>query len=601
MASGAHVPVEAKDGPRDELGLSPLARTVLAARYLRRDAEGRVVESTGEMFDRVAGHVAAAEDAYCTGSSGRWAEAFARMMRAREFLPNSPTLMNAGSPLGVLAGCFVLPVDDSLRSIFTTLRTAALIHQAGAGTGFSFSAVRPRGDVVASSGGTASGPLSFIRVYDAAASVIREGGRRHAANMAVLDVSHPDIESFVAAKARPGTLSTFNLSVGVTDAFLRGAVEHRSHELVNPRTGRVVATVPAGHLFDAIVEHAWRTGEPGLLFLDRVNAADPLSSQGRIVATNPCGEVPLRAYESCNLGSIDLARFVRDGVIDGVRLDETVRLAVRFLDDVIDVSRYPEPALGLAARRSRRVGLGIMGLADLLAELGIPYDSRAATRTAGRLAARIQRVAHQASAALAEERGAFPLYPASRYARTGGPPLRNAQLTSIAPTGTISLIAGTTAGIEPLFAVAYARRVLGNVVIEVQPAFERVARDRGFLDATLLADIAATGTVRGHPAVPPEVQRNFVTALEVPARWHVRMQAAVQAHVDAAVSKTVNLPTDATPADVEAIYLDAWRAGCKGITVYRYGTRPGQVLQRIPTGTGSLPDGPAGADGPPAC
>lgn len=584
----SHSPADATGRPRDELGLSSLALAVLAARYLRRDAGGRVVESTGEMVDRVAGHVAAAEDAYRSGSSGGWAEAFAGMMRAREFLPNSPTLMNAGGPLGVLAGCFVLPVDDSLRSIFTTLRTAAMIHQAGAGTGFSFSALRPRGDIVASSGGTASGPLSFIRIYDTAASVVREGGRRHAANMAVLDVSHPDIESFIAAKAHPGTLSTFNLSVGVTDEFLRGVLERRPHALVNPRTGRVVATVPARRLFDAIVEQAWHTGEPGLLFLDRVNDADPLPSEGRIVATNPCGEVPLRAYESCNLGSIDLARFVHEGDIDVSRLDDTVRLAVRFLDDVIDVSRYPDPTLDIAAHRTRRVGLGIMGLADLLAERGIPYDSRAATRTAARLAARIQRVAHQASAALAEERGPFPRYPDSRYAHAGGPPLRNAQLTSVAPTGTISLIAGTTAGIEPLFAVAYTRRVLGKVVIEVQPAFERVARDRGFLDATLLADIATTGTVRGNPAVPPEVQRAFVTALEVPARWHVRMQAAVQAHVDAAVSKTANLPAEATPADVETIYLDAWRAGCKGITVYRYGTRPHQVLQRVPTDTESL-------------
>jgi ribonucleoside-diphosphate reductase alpha chain len=586
-----HPPTAASDRPHDELGLSPLARAVLAARYLRRDAKGQLVESTGEMLDRVATHVAAAEDAYRRGSADRWAEAFSHMMRARDFLPNSPTLMNAGRPLGVLAGCFVLPINDSLRSIFTTLRTTTLIHQAGAGTGFSFTALRPRGDIVASSGGMASGPLSFIRVYDMAASVIREGGRRHGANMAVLDVSHPDIESFIVAKARPGTLSTFNLSVGVTDAFLRSALQRRHHELINPRTGRVVATVPARRLLDAIVEHAWRSGEPGLLFLDRVNDADPLPSQGPIVATNPCGEVPLRAYESCNLGSIDLARFVRGDGVELPRLDDTVRLAVRFLDDVIDVSRYPDPALGFAARRSRRVGLGIMGLADLLAQLGIPYDGRAAIRTAARLAARIQRVAREASAALAEERGPFPLYPESRHAWGGGPPLRNAQLTSIAPTGTISLIAGTTAGIEPLFAVAYARRVLDKIVIEVQRSFERIGGERGFLDDALLADIAATGTVRGNPAVPPDIQRAFVTALEVAPRWHVRMQAAVQAHVDAAVSKTLNLPAEATPGDVEAIFLHAWRAGCKGITAYRYGTRPGQVLQRIPTDTEPLPDG----------
>jgi ribonucleoside-diphosphate reductase alpha chain len=353
-----HEPNSPAGEPRDELGLSRPALAVLAARYLRRDAEGRLIESTAEMLERVATHVAGAEDAYRAGSADRWAEAFSRMMRARDFLPNSPTLMNAGSPLGVLAGCFVLPLNDSLRSIFTTLRTAALIHQAGAGTGFSFSALRPQGDRVESSGGTASGPLSFIRVFDTAASVIREGGRRHAADMAVLDVSHPDIESFIVAKSRPGTLATFNLSVGVTDTFLRAALQRRPHELVNPRTGRVVGTVAAHDLFDAIVEHAWRSGEPGLLFLDRINDADPLSSQGRMVATNPCGEVPLRAYESCNLGSIDLARFVRDDRVDIARLDDTVRLAVRFLDDVIDVSDYPDAALHFAAHRSRRVGLG---------------------------------------------------------------------------------------------------------------------------------------------------------------------------------------------------------------------------------------------------
>jgi ribonucleoside-diphosphate reductase alpha chain len=316
--------------PRDELGLSPAALAVLAARYLRRDTEGRVVESTGEMIDRVAAHVAAAEDTYQRGTSDGWAAAFSEMMRAREFLPDTPTLLNAGDPLGVLAGCFVLPVADSVRSIFGTLRTAALLYQAGAGTGLAFSAVRPQGDIVASSGRSAAGPMSFIRVYDTAAGVIHHGARRHDTNTAVLDVSHPDIESFIVAKARPGMLATFKLSVGVTDAFLRSALERRQHELVNPRTGRVAGTVPAHRLFDAIVEHAWRSDEPGLLFLDHVNDADPLPSQGRIVATSPRGEVPPRAYESCHLGFIDLARLVEGDRIELERLDATVRLAVRF-------------------------------------------------------------------------------------------------------------------------------------------------------------------------------------------------------------------------------------------------------------------------------
>jgi len=589
--AAAPEPTSPPGRPGDGLSLSPAALAVLEARYLRRDAEGRLVESTGTMIDRVATHVAAAEDVHQRGTSSRWAEAFSRMMRTCEFLPDSPVLMNAGDPSGVLAGCFVLPVADSLPSIFTTLRTAALVHRAGAGTGFSFSALRPQGDTLAAGGGMASGPLSFIRLYDTASGVIHQGRGSHASNIAALDVSHPDIESFVATKARPGMLATFRLSVGVTDAFLRGALQRRRHELVNPRTGRTVGTVPAHRLFDAIVEHAWRSGEPGLLFLDRVNDADPLPSQGRIVATTPRGEVPLRAYESCNLGSIDLARFVKGGQVELDRLDATVRLAVRFLDDVIDVSRYPQPAFRQAAIRTRRIGLGVMGLADLLAHLGIAYDSQAATRVAARIVARVRRVAREASAALADERGAFLLHPKSRFARAGGSRLRNAQLTSIAPLGTIALIAGTTPGIEPLFAVIYARRVSGRVVIEVQRSFEQAAHDRGLLNDTLLAEIAGTGTVRGNPAVPPDMQRAYVTALEVAPRWHVRMQAALQPHVDGAVSKAMNLPGDATAADVQAVFLGAWRAGCKGISVCRDAAHPGQVLQRVPTDVQSLPGG----------
>ncbi|MFP3901667.1 MAG: adenosylcobalamin-dependent ribonucleoside-diphosphate reductase [Acidimicrobiia bacterium] len=563
---------------RDELKLSLPAVTVLRERYLRRDHRGRPVESTGQMMDRVARHVAAAEDAHAAGSSAQWAEEFSAVLRALDFLPNSPTLMNAGTPLGLLSGCVVLPVDDSLRSIFAALGDGALVHQAGGGTGYSFSHLRPAGDLVASTQGTASGPVSFIRLFDAAAGVIRQGGRRRGASMAVLDVSHPDIAEFVTAKRGGSGLEHFNLSVGVTDRFLRAVERGGRHPLVNPRTGRTVARLPAAELFDLICDSAHRSGDPGLLFLDTVNRANPLPRQGRIEATNPCGEVPLGPYESCNLGSINLAHMAGGRGVDWGRLDATVRLAVRFLDDVIDASRYPVPDLDAAAHESRKVGLGVMGLAELLATLGVPYDSEAAVRLAGRIARRIGREAHRASAELAASRGPFPLFPTSRHAERGSPPLRNAQLTSVAPTGTISLIAGTTAGIEPLFAIAYVRNVMGRHLVEINPRFERLARDRGFYSDELMADIARTGGVRDNPAVPEEVRAAFPTALEIDPSWHLRMQAAVQRHVDAAVSKTINLPATATADDVRATYLAAWRARVKGITVYRYGTKPGQVL-----------------------
>lgn len=572
-------------GIRDELKLSLNAAVVLRERYLLRDERGRVVESTGELMERVARHVAAVEP----GDGERVAEAFARMLRALEFLPNSPTLMNAGTRLGLLSGCFVLPVDDSLDSIFSTLRLTALIHQAGGGTGFSFSRLRPAGDVVGSTMGAASGPVSFIGVYDVATDVIKQGGRRRGANMAVLDVSHPDIREFVRAKAEPGRLENFNLSVAVSDAFMRAVERGGGHRLVNPRTGRTAGRMPAAELFELIAEQAWRSGDPGLLFADRVNRANPVPSQGRIEATNPCGEVPLLPYESCNLGSINLARFASAGRLDWERLGETVRLAVRFLDDVIDANRYPLPELERAAQATRKVGLGVMGLAEALAALGVPYDSPEAIRLAARIARFVREQARAASAELAEERGPFPLFTDSIYAARGFAPLRNAQLTSIAPTGTISIIAGTTSGIEPIFAVAYVRNVLGGQLVEVNPLFERIARERGFWSDDLAAELVATGRVRDNPRVPEDVRRAFPTALEIAPEWHLRMQASVQRHVDAAVSKTVNLPAEATVEDVRRIYLAAWRAGAKGITVYRYGSKPHQVLTLL----GEPPAGPA--------
>lgn len=564
-------------GVRDELKLSLAAVTVLGERYLRRDDRGRPVESTGEMMDRVANFVAAAEDGYRPGSSEGWFQRFSELLRGLEFLPNSPALMNAGTPVGLLSACVVLPLEDSLRSIFATLAQTAEIHQAGGGTGYSFSRLRPAGDPVLGTGGRASGPLSFLRLFDSAAEVVQLGGRRRGAGMAVLDVSHPDIYDFIAAKAHGATdLGHFNLSVGVSDAFMRAVAGGGMHRLVNPRNQRTVARVPAAEVFAAICEAAHDCGDPGLLFLDAINRANPIPAAGRITATNPCGEVPLLPYESCNLGSINLARMSRSGRVDWDRLTEVVELGVRFLDDVIDVNAYPFPDLEVAGRATRKIGLGMMGLAELLATLAIPYDSEQAVRLAGRVARHIQRVAHSASARLAEARGPFPALPRSRLA--GSTPMRHAQLTSVAPTGTISLIAGTTAGIEPMFAICYTRAILGRHLLEVNPYFDRLVRDQGLYHDELYAEIAQHGGIRGYDRVPAKIRAAFPTAAEITPDWHLRMQAAVQRHVDAAVSKTVNLPATATVDDISGIYLAAWRAKVKGITVYRYGSRQGQVL-----------------------
>lgn len=565
-------------GVEDDLKLTLNAAVVLRDRYLLKDEGGNPVESTGELMERVARHIGAAEDEFSPGASGRWTEEFARALKSLEFLPNSPTLMNAGTSLGLLSGCFVLPVEDSLDSIFDALKSTALIHQAGGGTGFSFSRLRPAGDVVGSTHGVASGPVSFMRVFDTATDVIKQGGRRRGANMAVLHVSHPDVRDFITVKSRPGVLENFNLSVAVTDHFMRAVERDSEFSLVNPRTGKSTGGVAARQLFDQVSAQAWGSGDPGLLFIDRVNRTNPVPSLGRIEATNPCGEVPLLPWESCNLGSINVARFVSGERIDWERLDDAIALGIRFLDNVIEVNRYPHPALDEAARRTRKVGLGFMGLAEGLASLGIPYDSDEAVRLARRIASRISRTARHTSAGLAEERGAFPEYERSVFARKGTP-LRNAQLTSVAPTGTISIIAGTTSGIEPMFALSYVRNVLGGRnLIEVNPTFELTARRRGFYSEALMAEVARAGGVRSNRAVPEDVRRAFVTALEIEPGRHLDMQAAVQRHVDAAVSKTINLPETATVEDVKRTYLAAWKAGLKGITIYRYGSKPDQVL-----------------------
>ena len=559
--------------------LSANARRVLEARYLQRDASGRLIEDFEGLCRRVAGAVAEAESVF-GGDVARTSEQFYGALLRREFLPNSPTLMNAGTKLGQLAACFVLPIDDSLESIFEAAKRMAVIHQSGGGTGFSFSRLRPAGDAVKTSPGVASGPVSFLGVFDAATSVIKQGGRRRGANMGVMRVDHPDIFEFVRVKAQEGRIANFNLSVATTDAFWRAALAGESFDLVNPCNGKVARSVAAALLLEEIAQAAWASGDPGVIFLDAVNRANPTPALGPLEATNPCGELPLLANESCNLGSLRLSAFVREGKIDWEGLDAAVDLGVRFLDDVIEVGRYPYPEIATATRGNRKIGLGVMGFADLLVDLGVAYDEPEAVRIADRLMARIAARAQRASAALAEQRGVFPNYVRSRLAEEGRR-LRNATVTSIAPTGTLSMLADCSGGIEPYFALAFVRHVLdGARLPETNDRFEAALRREGADGEELLARVRRDGRARGVPGVPPGVQRLFPIASDVAPEAHLDVQEAFQKHVDNAVSKTINLPASATPADVRAIYTSAWRRGLKGVTVFREGCKSAAVLVR---------------------
>jgi ribonucleoside-diphosphate reductase alpha chain len=503
-------------------------------------------------------------------------------MARLEFLPNSPALMNAGTRLGQLAACFVLPVDDSLDGIFGSLRDAALIHQTGGGVGYDFSRLRPKGDAVASTGGGSSGPVSFMELFDVAVDAVRQGGRRRGANMGVLDVHHPDIDAFVTAKRDPLRFQNFNLSVAVDEGFMTAAAEARAIALVNPRTGASVGTRQADQLLALMAESAWETGDPGLIFLDRINRDNPTPALGRITATNPCGEVPLLPYEACILGSINLAALTSRGVFDWERFDELTDLGIRFLDDCIDASVFPLPQITAAVHRSRKIGLGIMGFADALIDLGIAYDDEAAVRLADRLMERMAARARDMSQRLAETRGSYPGFGHSRDAAAGARPVRNATRLAIAPTGTLSLIAGCSSGIEPLFAVAYERRVLdGRQLVEVNRRFEALATREATWSPDLRARVLDSGRVRGITDIPDAVRRLFPTAHDIPPEHHLRVQAMFQAHVDNAVSKTINLPATATVADVLAAYQRAFALGCKGITVYRHGAKGGQVLTSV--------------------
>ncbi len=576
--------------------LSDNAITVLERRYLIKDDQGRPTEQPEDLFWRVARTIAQADAAYgaSPGAVEAVAETFYELMATRVWMPNSPTLMNAGRPLGQLSACFVLPVEDALSTgesgIYDTLRDMALVHQSGGGTGFGFSRIRPKNDVVRSTMGVASGPVSFMSLYDASTEVVKQGGTRRGANMGILRVDHPDILEFITCKDDITKITNFNISVAVTDEFMRAVEEDREYDLVHPRSGKVVGQLDAREVFDKIVHGAWKTGEPGVFFIDQANRYNPVPHLGSYEATNPCGEQPLLPYDVCNLGSINVGVFVRDGEVDWEGLRRAVHLCTHFLDNVIDVNKYPLPEITDLAHRIRRVGLGIMGWADFLMRLGVPYDSEEAIEWARRLMRFVDEEAKVESERLAEERGVFPEWeesiwgPDETCARNAEGKrvrpmrrLRNCNLTTVAPTGTISIIAGCSSGIEPLFAVAFMRNQASVLMPDVNEDFVAVARREGWYSEELVNRIAAEGHIE-FPEVPERWKRVFVTAHDVTPEWHIRMQGAFQEHTDSAISKTCNFPHSATEGDVRHIYEQAYELGCKGVTVYRDGSREGQVL-----------------------
>ena len=577
-------------GVKDDIKLSLNAIRVLERRHLRKNEHGQVIETPSEMFHRVAKATAAVDENYEGAAAAEEStERFYRLMSSLDFLPNSPTLMNAGTKLGQLSACFVLPVEDSMAGIFSALRNMAFIHQSGGGTGFSFSQLRPHGDVVRSTGGIASGPLSFIEVFDKATDVIKQGGRRRGANMAILSVDHADAIPFILAKTRTDLLQNFNLSLTLTDRFMQAAESGADHAFVNPRTGKVAERRPAREVLELICSAAWQCGDPGVIFIDEVNRHNPLIDIAPIEATNPCGEQPLLPFESCNLGSINLTRFVKDGRLDFDRLGETVAAAVHFLDNVIDANNYPIPEIEQASRNSRKIGLGIMGFSDALYAMNVAYDSEGAAQLAEEIMRFITERARAESVRLGERRGSFPLFERSTWKKEGFASLRNATVTTIAPTGTIGLIAGASSGIEPVFALRYWRNMAeGAALFETHPELARRAAQQHIDLDTLFAGCGREGSIRTCKELPEALRQVLVVARDISPEWHVRIQAAFQKHTDNGVSKTVNLPRTATVADVRNAYLLAYKLGCKGITVYREGSKLGEVLSTNSAASGAL-------------
>jgi ribonucleoside-diphosphate reductase alpha chain len=565
-------------GILDEPKLTVNAIEVLEKRYLLKNEKGELIETPTGMFWRVAEAVAFADEKY-GGDSKAAAKEFYGVMSKLEFIPNSPTLFNAGTKTGfALSACYVLPMEDSLEDIFTSLKNMALIEQTGGGVGFDFSKLRPAGDVVKTTMGVASGPVSFMKIFDAATEVIKAGGRRRGAMMAILRVDHPDVIEFITAKTRPGVLTNFNISVTVTDAFMDAVKRNNDYDLINPRTKQPVRKLSARYVWDRLVDNAWRSGDPGIVFIDEVNRHNPTPVVGVIESTNPCGEQPLLPYESCNLGSINLSKMFREGAVDWDKLRRTTYTAVHFLDNVIDVNPYPLKETDKITRANRKIGLGVMGFADLLILMGIPYDSEKATEIGEEIAKFINEEAGKASERLGLERGSFPNFEVSIW-KGKFRARRNATVTTIAPTGTISIIAGCSSGIEPLFAVAFMRHVLeGARLFELHPIFEELAKTRGFYGGETLEKIVSHGTIRDVEGVPEDLRKIFVTAHDITPDWHVKIQASFQKHTENAVSKTVNLPEDASLNDVENVFHLAYKLRCKGVTVYRYGSKGVQVL-----------------------